>query len=140
MNELERLNQKGKPERRFGRHIDTLLERQLLDCAMMCFRMVDLVEEKREELARLCMRFRVLTLGLFGSATRDDFDDQNSDLDFVVEFTKLSSDEHARSYFGLLKELERLFGRKVDLVEVSAVRNPYIRRNIEDSRVTVYAA
>lgn len=70
------------------------------------------------------MRFRVLTLGLFGSATRDDFDDQNSDLDFVVEFTKLSSDEHARSYFGLLKELERLFGRKVDLVEVSAVRNP----------------
>ena len=112
----------------------------MLDCAMMCFRMVDLVEEKREELARLCVRFHVLTLGLFGSAARNDFDDQSSDLDFVVEFAELSSDEHARSYFALLNELERVFGRKVDLVEVSAVRNPYIRRNIEDSRVTVYAA
>ena len=107
---------------------------------MMCFVMVALVETKKAELARLCQRFGVVSLGLFGSAARGDFDDQSSDLDFVVEFAELSPDEHARSYFGLLKELERLFGRKVDLVEVSAVRNPYIRRTIEDSRVSVYAA
>jgi len=102
--------------------------------------MVALVDSKKDHLGRLCVRFGVARLGLFGSAARDDFDNRSSDLDFVVEFAELSPDEHARSYFGLLRELETLFGRKVDLVEVSAVRNPYIRRNIEDSRVTVYAA
>ena len=102
--------------------------------------MVDLIEDRKEELARICPRFGVLSLGLFGSATREDFHAEASDLDFVVEFAPMSPDEHARSYFGLLKELEHLFHRKVDLVEVSAVRNPYIRRNIESSQVSLYAA
>ena len=102
--------------------------------------MVDLIEDRKEELARICPRFGVLSLGLFGSATREDFHAEASDLDFVVEFAPMSADEHARSYFGLLKEMEHLFQRKVDLVEVSAVRNPYIRRNIESSQVSLYAA
>lgn len=102
--------------------------------------MVDLIEDRKEELARICPRFGVLSLGLFGSATREDFHAEGSDLDFVVEFAPTSPDEHARSYFGLLKELQHLFQRKVDLVEVSAVRNPYIRRNIESSQVSLYAA
>ena len=102
--------------------------------------MVDLIEDRKEELARVCPRFGVLSLGLFGSATREDFHAEASDLDFVVEFAPMTPDEHARSYFGLLKEMEHLFQRKVDLVEVSAVRNPYIRRNIESSQVSLYAA
>jgi predicted nucleotidyltransferase len=101
--------------------------------------MVDLIEDRKDELARICSRFGVLSLGLFGSATREDFDAAASDLDFAVEFASMSPDEHARSYFGLLEELERLFRRKVDLVEASAVRNPYIRRNIESSQVSLYA-
>jgi predicted nucleotidyltransferase len=63
-----------------------------------------------------------------------------SDLDFLVEFRPMPPREHARSYFGLIKELEQLFMRKVDLVEASAVRNPYIRHNIEATQVAVYAA
>ena len=70
--------------------------------------MVDLIEDRKEELARVCPRFGVLSLGLFGSATREDFHAEASDLDFVVEFAPMSPDEHARSYFGLLKELEHL--------------------------------
>ena len=37
--------------------------------------------------------------------------------------------EHVEAYFGLL---EGLFGRRVDLVEIGAVRNPYLRREIEE--------
>jgi predicted nucleotidyltransferase len=102
--------------------------------------MVDLIEDRKEEFASICKRFGVLNLGLFGSATRDDFHAETSDLDFVVEFAPMSPDDHARSYFGLLKGLEHLFQRKIDLVETSAVRNPYIRQNIEASRVSLYAA
>jgi hypothetical protein len=36
--------------------------------------------------------------------------------------------------------LEALFGRKVDLVELRAVRNPYLRASIEQSHENVYAA
>ena len=109
-------------------------------CAMICSPMVDLIQDRKEELALICSRFRVLSLALFGSAARADFQTDTSDLDFLVEFLPMPPQEHARSYFGLTKELERLFRRKIDLVEASAVRNPYIKRNIENSRVPLYAA
>lgn len=48
--------------------------------------MVDLIEGRKEELASICRRFGVLSLGLFGSATRENFHAEMSDLDFVVEF------------------------------------------------------
>lgn len=101
--------------------------------------MISLVTDKQEDLARICSRFDVLKLALFGSAAREDFQ-EGSDLDFVVEFADMSPDEHARAYFGLLKELEKLFDRKIDLVEVIAVRNPYVRRSIQESQVPLYAA
>lgn len=107
---------------------------------MICARMVDLIQERKEELVEICSRFHVLSLALFGSAARADFQQETSDLDFLVEFFPLKPQEHAHAYFGLARELERLFCRSVDLVEASAVRNPYIRRNIEASQVPLYAA
>ena len=107
---------------------------------MICSRMVDLIQDRKEELTGICSRFHVLSLALFGSAARADFQPETSDLDFLVEFLPMPPQEHARSYFGLIKELERLFRRNIDLVEASAVRNPYVRRNIEDSQVPLYAA
>ena len=80
----------------------------------------------------------MLRLALFGSAAREDFQ-ETSDLDFVVEFPPMSPDEHAAAYFGLLRDLGKLFGRKIDLVEVITVRNPYIRRSIQESQVPLYA-
>jgi len=102
--------------------------------------MVEFIDSRKDELARICQQFGVLRLALFGSAARSDFRPETSDLDFLVEFRAMPPREHARSYFGLIRELERLFSRKVDLVEASAVRNPYIRRNIEATQVAVYAA
>ncbi len=102
--------------------------------------MVDLIQDRRDDLARICLRFRVLRLALFGSAARADFSPETSDLDFLVEFLPMPPHEHAQSYFGLSRELERLFRRNIDLVEASAVRNPYIRQNIETSQVPLYAA
>jgi predicted nucleotidyltransferase len=96
-----------------------------------------LIEAKKSELADLCERHRVERLALFGSALREDFDSGRSDLDFVVEFLPMSPQEHAGAYFGLLDDLESLFGRRVDLVELGAVRNPYLRREIEEQQETL---
>ena len=102
--------------------------------------MIKPIESRMHELEVLCERHRVERLALFGSALRDDFDLGKSNLDFSVAFPPMSPEEHASAYFGLLEDLERLFGRRVDLVEIEAVRNPYLRRSIEEEQETVYAA
>jgi predicted nucleotidyltransferase len=67
------------------------------------------IEQKREQLAELCRQHRVLRLTLFGSALREDFDPERSDLDFLVEFEPLPTGTYADTYFGLLEALEHLF-------------------------------
>lgn len=52
----------------------------------------------------------------------------------------MTPSEHAAAYFGLAEDLERLFDRPVDLVELRAVRNPYRRREIVEQQETIYAA
>lgn len=102
--------------------------------------MTELIASKRSQLRVLCERYRVERLALFGSALRDDFDSGHSDLDFCVKFQSMTPQEHAEAYFGLLEDLESLFARRVDLVEIGAVRNPYLRREIEAGQETLYAA
>ena len=79
-------------------------------------------------------------LELFGSALRDDFHPERSDLDFLVEFEPLPAGAYAKTYFGLIEALERLFGRQVDLVVASAIKNPYFRESVERNKALLYAA
>jgi len=99
-----------------------------------------LIEEKRSELERVCRLHHVHQIEVFGSAVREDFDPQRSDLDFLVTFEALGPGQHADAYFGLLEDLEALFGRPVDLVVASAIKNPYFRQAVECSKMLVYAA
>lgn len=98
------------------------------------------VQEKIESLRGLCIKHRVERLDLFGSATGDDFDPETSDLDFLVEFEPMPPIEHAGSFFGLLADLERLFGRRIDLLEREPIKNPYLWKSIEQSRKILYEA
>ncbi len=99
-----------------------------------------LIGSHRSELEQFCKRFRVKRLDLFGSAATGDFKSETSDLDFLVEFQPLRPNERADAYFGLLFALEDLFQRKIDLVEIGAVQNPYFLRSANQSRTLLYAA
>jgi len=102
--------------------------------------MIPLVEEKRSEVARLCAGRGVRRLALFGSAaTADRFDPAKSDLDFLVEFEPQPPARHADNYFGLMEDLQKLFGASVDLVEPGPITNPYFRQSIEKTQVEIYA-
>lgn len=102
--------------------------------------MNSIVRDKARDAAEICRRRRVLRLAVFGSATSSAFDPASSDLDFIVEFYPLTPAAHADSYFGLQDDLERLFGRPVDLVEPGPIRNPYFRQAVQRTQVLVYAA
>jgi predicted nucleotidyltransferase len=99
--------------------------------------MIKSIETRIHELETLCERYKGERLALFGSALCEDFDPESSDLDFSVEFSPMIPEEHAAAYFGLLEDLEELFARRVDLVEIKAVRNPYLRRSIEEEQKTL---
>ncbi len=98
------------------------------------------IEQRRAELEALCRRFGVRRLEVFGSAAAGEFRVETSDLDFLVEFEPPTGPGYADRYFGLLESLQALFGRPVDLVVASAIKNPYFREAIDKTRVLLYEA
>src|SRR5438876_7912330 len=100
--------------------------------------MTEIIQQHRLELETLCRRHQVRVLELFGSAADGTFDPNRSDLDFLVDFLPLEPSQQAKSYFGLLFDLEDLFGRKIDLVETGAVENPFFLKTINRNRTVVF--
>jgi uncharacterized protein len=101
--------------------------------------MVAIIENKRTALTELCGRYRVDRLYLFGSAALGRFDVQRSDLDFLVSFAdREPTGEYADRYLDFADDLERLFGRPVDLITEQSIRNPYFLREVEATRQLVY--
>lgn len=95
---------------------------------------------RRDRLAALCRQYFVRRLDVFGSAARGTFDEVRSDVDVLVEFEPDANRAYVDTWFGLRDALQEFFGRSVDLVTVSAIRNPYFRKSMEKSRHTLYAA
>ena len=98
------------------------------------------IAQHRSGISVICQRYRIQRLEVFGSAARGvDFDPANSDADFLVEFAP-GVQPGLRALYGAKADLEALLGRGVDLVEPSAIRNPYVLASINNSREPVYAA
>ncbi|MFT3872004.1 MAG: nucleotidyltransferase domain-containing protein [Nocardioides sp.] len=93
----------------------------------------------REAIAHACVEHGVLRLRIFGSATSDRFDPSSSDLDFLVTFSP-DVPNHFHAYFDFKDALEEITGRSVDLVEESAIRNPFFARSAYASAEDLYAA
>ena len=101
--------------------------------------MVDLSPRIIKQVGELCTRHGVARLDLTGSAAREDFDPQTSDLDMLVEFLP-GARVSAFDFVELSAALEAVFGRRVDLIELSAVTNPILREAFVRDRMPVYAA
>ena len=99
-----------------------------------------IVAERLDEVEQLCREYRVRRLDLFGSAARGGFDSEKSDLDFLVDFEPPPPGRYRKTYFGLLYALRELFDRPVDLVDASAVKNPFFRESVEETRELLYGA
>ena len=97
------------------------------------------IADHREEISALCRRHHVRRLSVFGSAVRDDFDPNHSDVDLHIEFDEDAIEFYADNYFALSDALECLLQRKVDILSAPSIRNPYFRNAVETSQVTLYA-
>ena len=103
--------------------------------------MIKVIKENTERILKLCSKYNVRRLEIFGSALDENrFSESESDLDFLVEFLSLEPSIHAKNYFSLLSELQTLFSREIDLVESKAIKNPYLLEMIDKEREQIYAA
>lgn len=98
------------------------------------------IERNIEEIARLCRRFAVRRLAVFGSILRADFEPGSSDVDFIVEFEPIPAGERMLNYLRLQDALGSLLSRRIDLVEEGSIRNPYILQKVKEQQQLLYAA
>lgn len=76
-----------------------------------------LIELNLQRIIDLCRKHKVKTLAVFGSILTDRFNDQ-SDVDLLVNFDTTDHEnwDYVTNYFDFQEALEKIFGRKVDLV------------------------
>lgn len=99
------------------------------------------IAHHREAILALCREFGVARLELFGSAATDMFDQERSDVDFLVEYPP---DYDYGPWLSRFQELERaladVLGREVDLVMTSALKNRWFNREAAKTRTVIYDA
>lgn len=91
----------------------------------------------RKELEELCERHQVKTLYAFGSALGSNFHEA-SDLDLLVDFKEIDLNDYADNYYDFKYSLQELFQRPIDLIEEKAVKNPYFREVVDETKTLVY--
>ena len=90
----------------------------------------ELLQQKREEILRICAKYGARNVRVFGSAARGEAS-AGSDIDLLVEF------EAGRSLLdqaGLVVELEELLGCKVDVVSEKGLYWLLRRRILKEAR------
>lgn len=92
----------------------------------------------QDQIEEFCRRWKIAELSLFGSVLRDDFR-PDSDVDVLVMFSR-ESPRTLDDFDRMERELQALFGHKVDLVQKDLLRNPFRRHHILTHRQILYAA
>ncbi|MDR0294772.1 MAG: nucleotidyltransferase domain-containing protein [Prevotellaceae bacterium] len=96
------------------------------------------IDNYKNTLMQLCVQNKVKSLYVFGSVITEHFDN-NSDIDLIVDIDAASPLEYADCYFNLKFALQDLFNRPIDLLENKAVKNKYLRQEIDRSKQLIYA-
>jgi predicted nucleotidyltransferase len=96
-----------------------------------------LIDKNIEALQRLCGKYNVEKMYLFGSALTSNFSEK-SDIDFLVKFKPIELSKYFENYIGFKENLQSLFGRQVDLLEEQTLRNPILIQSIDKSKQLIY--
>jgi len=91
-----------------------------------------------DRIADFCRQWKITEMSVFGSVVSKDFR-PDSDIDVLVSF-EADSGWSLLDVVMIQEQLAALLGRSVDLIEEAALRNPYRRAAILESRQLVYAA
>ncbi len=98
---------------------------------------MEIIHKNLVQIKHICKSHHVKNLFVFGSVARQKAN-ENSDIDFLVEFDEVEPLEYFDNYLSLKIEFETLFSKKVDLVEIQTVKNPILKNAIERDKIKIY--
>jgi len=96
-----------------------------------------LIEINMDKIVALCRKYKVAKLWVFGSILTDRFND-DSDVDFSVIFDYHTINDLFVTFFDFIEDLENVLGRKVDLIDETAVSNKYFRKELDSTKQLIY--
>jgi predicted nucleotidyltransferase len=100
-----------------------------------------IIKNKLPDIIKTCEQMQVKSLYLFGSGVRDNDFNRESDFDFLFSFR---NDQEGNllppyyDYFDLMFELEKITGRKVDLVAEERITNKYFLNRVSKEKIKIY--
>jgi uncharacterized protein len=98
--------------------------------------LTDEISKRKDDFKALCFNHKVKFA--FGSSITDRFDYANSDIDLLVEIDDNDPVERGEKLISLWDTFEIFFHRKVDLLTDSSVRNPFLRKSIDSTKILIY--
>jgi len=98
---------------------------------------MNILNQHIEQIKRLCELNNVSALFAFGSVTTDKFKPE-SDIDLIVEIDDNDPISYSDKYFNLKFQLEEILKRQIDLLEQKAIRNRFLKSEIDRTKVQIY--
>ena len=86
----------------------------------------EVIEKIKSNYPYLASEFGIKRIGIFGSVAKQ-LDSDKSDIDLIVELER----PIGLKFVDLAEYMERLFGRKVDILTKDGVRNIRVKRVLE---------
>lgn len=98
----------------------------------------DEISKKQKYFIFLCKNNNVKYLYAFGSSVSEKFDPERSDIDLLVEIDSKDPVDRGEKLMSLWDQFEDFFNRKVDLLTDSSLRNPFLRKSIDSTKILIY--
>ena len=95
------------------------------------------LQEHIEQINKLCDAHDVRSLFAFGSVVSGKLN-MDSDIDLIVDIDSKDPIDYSDNYFALKFQLEHILERQIDLLESKSVKNPFLKRQIDNTKVLVY--
>ncbi len=96
------------------------------------------IRKRLTDFVQLCKAHKVKSLYVFGSAVTDNFNPATSDYDLLVDIDETDPIEKGEKLISLWDKLETMFQRKVDLLTDASIKNPVLRKNIDQTKILIY--
>jgi predicted nucleotidyltransferase len=98
----------------------------------------DSIKVSPNEFVNLCKNYEVKTLYAFGSSITENFKEDSSDIDLLIELETEDPIQRGENLLNLWDKLELFFQRKVNLLTFNSIKNPYLKKNIEATKQLIY--
>lgn len=98
----------------------------------------DSIKVRPEEFTSLCKSHDVKFLYAFGSSIHENFKEDSSDIDLLIELDTEDPIQRGQNLIDLWDKFENFFQRKVDLLTSTSIKNPILKKNIDSTKILVY--